>query len=133
MASVSDSLDFATILPDLKAWLGIDVGDTSEDARLERWFDLATAAADRFLTNPFQDAEGNDLPIPKRVETGVFAYIESARTAKNSGRTSRAGLASVTTGSVSETYAGDRGWDSGLAAHMAARDWWLNDRLKVWR
>ena len=59
----------------IKEICNIDPEDTSRDTRISLLIEEAKQVADRFLGNPFQDANGNDLPLPEAVELGVTQFI----------------------------------------------------------
>lgn len=87
----------------LKSYLGIDKALTTEDFKLEQWFNTAIEKGDLYLDNDFTDDDGNDITFPETVRLGVWEYVKSLKERHEK----EAGLKSVRTGQLAEAYAFD--------------------------
>lgn len=131
MAKLVDALLFATYETDLKAYLGIT--GTSEDTWLSRWWNAACVDGDRYLGEPFTDADGNDLPIPEGVVQGVYEWVRMMRSFYVSAASP--GVASVKTGDLSQNFTTNaaNGIQPGKQAMAAAIPFWSPYRERGWR
>jgi hypothetical protein len=78
VANVTDSMTWEASEAALKKFLGLECADTTQDSRLMLYLAAATDAADTYMDNLFQDADGVDLPIPSVVQLGVYEYVRLA-------------------------------------------------------
>lgn len=122
----------------LRARLGVASG--SEDA-LKELLARAAQAADQYMGNPF-DGSSDISPVehPITIWGGLVAWMSVmwrlGPGASGPGAGMTPGLASVSTGSLSESYAtgpSGRGLTPDQAALEAARDAWWPFKTKPWR
>lgn len=107
---------------DLKAYLGIDKADLSEDARLRAWFLSAIEKGDKYLDESYTDSAGADLPLPETVRVGVWEFVKAIR----EGYLREAGIRSAKTDRMAESYAKD-GF-GGMIGLKAALIWWFSEK-----
>lgn len=137
MASCVTTYTWAAYEARLRARLGVASG--SEDA-LKGLLARAARAADQYMGNPFDgSADISPTTHPLDIWEGIIAYatilyrLSPGVAGAGSGMTP--GLASVSTGSLSESYAvgaDGRGMAPGKAALDAARDAWWPWKLRPW-
>lgn len=68
----------------VKAHLRLPESDTSEDLILQLFLDGAKQAADGFCSNPFEDEDEEELPIPAFVEVWILRKVASLYTYRES-------------------------------------------------
>jgi hypothetical protein len=109
VANLADTYSWAADETDLKAWLGVT--STTEDAELERWYNVAIAFGDNSgLVNDFTDSDGDDETHPAGIQEGLFEYVKAAR----------ARFIAIKGGRVQGSYEpGDDEARAGMAAAMA--------------
>jgi len=61
-------------LTELKNYIKVDPSNTADDYVLETALESAKEDADTYIGDPFEDADGNDQEIPKKVELGVLIW-----------------------------------------------------------
>ena len=132
MATVYDSLDWATWEAEFRAYVGIPTGS---DDRLERLFESGKRAADHYMNNPFVDDDGVDIPIPGEVIEGVFAW--SKVILDSSGTTGPASnVKMLKVGDNRVQYGGSSSTDltpGQRAVAIAAAAGWDYHRKDIWR
>lgn len=101
---IIDSFPFETFRQELKAYIGIDVNDTDQEARLRVWWDTAVRQADLWVDDTF------DPEPPPEIKLGLFEFVKTLWARLGS----IAGVTSVKTGQLAETYA-----MNGVTAKMA--------------
>ena len=135
MATLAATYDYVTYGAAFCAAVGITAG-----ARAEGLLARACTAGDQFMGNPFDDSSAiSPATHPLDIWEGIIAYatilyrLSPGVAGAGSGMTP--GLASVNTGSLSESYAtgaDGQGMTPGKAALDAAKDAWWPFKLRPW-
>jgi hypothetical protein len=119
MATAAETYIWATYGTALKAYLGIS--GSAEDASLTLWLAAAAEDCDDYVgPTAFVDDDGEDVTHPVKIRVGIYEWVGAMRAWR--ARAERAGLASVSTGALSESYSGDRE-GMRLARAVAASFW----------
>lgn len=119
-----------TLRDNLKNYLGIPLGDATEDERLEFWWTPALEDCDNFTGNTFVDADGNDIEHPKSILLGLYEWIKAFRSWWNPRR--NAGTTEITTGPLREKFrGGNDGTDGRSLAHDEAKPHWYPSKVDV--
>lgn len=84
------------LLADLKALMGIDAEDTSQDVVLQTYLDAALEEAKRYA-NAYDWTSAD--PLPSGIKLGIARWVELTQTRK-----SKAGIASQSMAGMSITY-----------------------------
>lgn len=105
----------------VKARLG--VSGTAEDDLIQEILDASQEEADDYLNNPFEDADGVELPIPSRVKRGIYKLIAMEYNVGDDGVELEA--KSVKEGDIA---LGLRTWEE--RADMVTTRYWLSCRLE---
>lgn len=133
MTTASLAITWASYEAEVRGYLGVPQGS---DALLERLLDIATGAADHWLSNPFEDSDGNNTLVGQvlnRILQGVLDYLYILYNL--SGEQAPApGTASIKTGDLSETYSSAATTQPpSKRALDAAKGAWSLYRCRVWR
>lgn len=109
MATAAETFTWAAYEALLKAYLGIVVTDTSEDARLQPWLEAAALDCDDFCGWKYTDLDGEAVDVTPSnpaleplIKMGVYEWVRVFRivwTARS------VGLKSARTGPIGETLA----------------------------
>lgn len=138
---VEETMTWADFGAALKTRLGIT--GTSQDEQLFAQLRTATRSADAYMSNPFEDEDGdplefedvlgNPLRIPPEVIEGVFVWVATARGIDLSGI--MPGTTSVKTGDLSQGFSSGTG--AGLSplecTKRAAAQSWATWKGSPWR
>lgn len=138
MATCVATYTWATYETKLRARLGVASG--SED-QLKGLLAQAARAADQYMGNPFDGSLDISPEVhPLDIWEGMVAWMtvmwRLGPGAAGAGAGMTPGLASVSTGSLSESYAtgaDGKGMTPGQAALDAARDAWHPLKLRLWQ
>ncbi len=119
MATAAETYTFATYGAALKAYLGLT--GSAEDAFLTLWLASAAEDCDDFVgPTAFEDDDGVDIAHPTKIRVGIYEWVGAMRAWR--ARAGQAGLASVSTGNLSESYSADKE-GARLARAVAASFW----------
>jgi hypothetical protein len=114
----------------LKGYLQIDLGDASEDARLELWLSAANEDCDHYTENEFVDAEGADIVHPSSILLGIYEWVMAYRSWYDPDR--QAGATEVSTGPLREKYrGGNEGTEGAVLGHAAAKPHWYRSKVNL--
>ena len=117
MATAASTYTWALTGVALKAYLG--VSGSTEDTNLTLWLASASEDCDDFVgADAFVDDDGVDITHPTKIRLGIYEWVKAFRAWY---QTRTAGIASVRTRSLSESYNGAEG---AAIARAAARDLW---------
>lgn len=131
MATVNATITWATHESRARKALDIECG---EAMTLQFLMSAATLAADAWLDNLFEDADGADIPQPPAIEGGVYAWMHAVRALVGiTGITP--GLTSVKTGDLTEGFANSNitAIAAGDAGARAAAPFWGTKAQAIWR
>jgi hypothetical protein len=120
MATATSTYTWATYGAALKAYLGIT--GSAEDTNLTAWLAAAAADCDDYVGHDWTDDDGADVDHSALVPLGIYTWVGTMRAWH--ARRDAPGVASVTTGGWSESYALAMG--QGIAsARVLAYPFWM--------
>lgn len=123
MATVTATLDWATVKNELLAYMGLqESGTTAQIVKL--LFDAAVAAADAYMENPFVDSTGANVTQSPEIKLGVYEYCRVLYKYLKG----QPHLKAVKTLQIAETFRDDT---APVAAMQAARGYWVKYKLDL--